>query len=32
MLLQAEAQLNKLLQNSVFDFKLNVKHSYTVVK
>lgn len=31
-LLGTEAQLNKLLQNGIFDFKLNVKHSYTVLE
>lgn len=30
--LGTEAQLNKLLQNGIFAFKWNVKHSYTVVE
>lgn len=30
MLVRAEAQLNKLLRNGIFDSKLNVKHSYTM--
>lgn len=30
VLVRAEAQLNKLLQNGIFDSKLNVKHSYTM--